>query len=490
MGSDQFYSALREYLAENAFKSVKLDNLLEKMNKHYQANGNSSHVLSDLLHHWFYSNGFPYVNVTEGKSNDEIYLVQDRFLLQATKNETKPIWSIPISYYLDDNSQQIKMEFMTDNETSLIIKSQAKLVKLNAGHSGFYLVNYSPKIWNQWIDYFQNNNISLPVSDRAGLLMDSFYLAKANLLSYSIPLNLAKYLKNESHITPWIVAIRSFRNIINYIQQKSLYRSQFQQYIQDLVQPIYNKLGWTDNINSSVVERRLRANILDFACSNELSDCLSKSNQLFQDWIESVKTNDLTKMPTPNLLNIVIKYGLKYSNTSDDWLFVWSRYLNETSSSLRTIYMDALTNARGKQKSFLNMLMHEALEAKVIRSQDSYSALISMIYGGNAKLLWKFIQDNFDKMIDLKSPLKLNQISSLLSSLSQRYFFTIEQRKEMELFFSKHSSSNMPGVNQVTASQQKNIINIINNNYNWIKHRLIQIERFLLVILNFKFNSF
>lgn len=50
---------------------------------------------------------------------------------------------------------------------------------------------------------------------RVRLIDDSFALARAGLLSYSIPLNLITYLKNEKEYLPWSGAIAKIRELID-----------------------------------------------------------------------------------------------------------------------------------------------------------------------------------------------------------------------------------------------------------------------------------
>ena len=46
----------------------------------------------------------------------------------------------------------------------------------------------------------------IPVGSRAGLVDDSFTLARAGDLSYSVALELARYLENERDYAPWALS--------------------------------------------------------------------------------------------------------------------------------------------------------------------------------------------------------------------------------------------------------------------------------------------
>ncbi|OTF81290.1 aminopeptidase-like protein, partial [Euroglyphus maynei] len=469
MGTTNFYNALHDYLDKNQFKSVRPEMLLAEFDNQFVFNDSRQTVkMSDFIQDWFFSNGIPYINVTE--SNNGFYLVQDRFLLQESKNDTKPIWKIPIKYYIDSNWTNMNTEFMINETMNLTTPMNLQNpINLNARHSGYYLVNYPPNIWKQWIDTFMEQSTEIPVLDRSGLMMDAFYLAQANLLSYNVPLNLARYLINERHLSPWTTAIRGFSSIQRYISHSSSYEVKFREYLQNLIQPVYDDLGWNDTVDEPVTKRRLRSSILDFACFNQMNDCLKQTDQLFQNWIIGKQNEQLDRIPTPNLLSTVLEYGIQNSNSIDQWLFVWSQYSNETSSTLRSIYMNAL--AQTNDVKLLTMLLTQALDAnQIIRSQDSYSVFIAISGCNNPKslgILWKFFQNNYPKFIEKGSPLRLTQVSSLLSRISSGYFFTAEQKDEMKQFFAKYPNIGL------TQNQRNDILNKIDNNINWIAKRMI-----------------
>lgn len=82
---------------------------------------------------------------------------------------------------------------------------------------GFYRVNYDLKNWNRLISVLKNNSKQIHVLNRAQLVDDSFNLARAGELPYSVPLNLVEYLNNENDFIPWY----SVLNSMSYIVERS-----------------------------------------------------------------------------------------------------------------------------------------------------------------------------------------------------------------------------------------------------------------------------
>lgn len=60
-------------------------------------------------------------------------------------------------------------------------------------------------------------------ADRASLLNDAFSLAKASHLSYSVPLNLCKYIKSENHSVPIAVVLDKFKDIKELLRDTPIY---------------------------------------------------------------------------------------------------------------------------------------------------------------------------------------------------------------------------------------------------------------------------
>ena len=432
MKTENFYSSIRKYLQVNQYKNVRSEDLFLQLDQNFPTDQYKMNS-TKYLNNWIKEKGFPYINVTKEDGGYRVH--QQRFLLSPTVGGTsQTIWNIPFSFYTDSNWSDSSIQFLTKTEEIITPKiSPNSLIKFNAGHNGFYLVNYSPDLWNQWIDALVNKfeSTDLPPIDRAGLILDSFHLARGNLLSYTIPLKLARYLTKENHITPWTIAIRGLDRISKNVILGSDYREQFEKYCQDLVKPIYNELGWNDN-DGTEVKRKLRATILDFACSNNYQDCLEHSSKLFNQWKNGKLTNDKSTIPSPNLLSIVLKYGLKADNTTSSWLFVWSEYLKETSVTLKSIYLTSLANTLDQNS--ITMLLNQAMDAKVIRAQDSnsvFSAVLNSKNTASMETLWQFYRTNYLRLAGPGSPLRPTQLSSILNGICSNYFFTADRKSEV-----------------------------------------------------------
>ena len=68
----------------------------------------------------------------------------------------------------------------------------------------FYRVNYDAHNWQRLTSFLRTKSYEeIDPINRAQLIDDSFNLARANYLEYSVALDLTLYMYKEVHYTPW-----------------------------------------------------------------------------------------------------------------------------------------------------------------------------------------------------------------------------------------------------------------------------------------------
>lgn len=85
--------------------------------------------------------------------------------------------------------------------------------------SGFYRVNYSVDNWMSLIKQLNNSPTEVHVLNRAQLIDDSFNLARAGKLNYTIPLTLTQYLEKENDLVPWYSAMNGLDYVLNSMRR-------------------------------------------------------------------------------------------------------------------------------------------------------------------------------------------------------------------------------------------------------------------------------
>lgn len=121
------------------------------------------------------------------------------------------------------------------------INATGKFVKFNSRQVGYYRVNYEPEVWNTLIE----NINELSIADRAHLLEETFRIAEASQISYDIPLNLSKYMREEMEYLPWAVAQTMLTELKTYLLSSKSF-TDYKQYVIDLVMPAVNNYSWNE----------------------------------------------------------------------------------------------------------------------------------------------------------------------------------------------------------------------------------------------------
>lgn len=78
---------------------------------------------------------------------------------------------------------------------------------INSVFIGYYRVNYDDENWQLISNQLRDNHHFIPVLNRAQLLDDSLTVARTGELSYSVVMELMRYLRSERDYVPWKAAL-------------------------------------------------------------------------------------------------------------------------------------------------------------------------------------------------------------------------------------------------------------------------------------------
>lgn len=177
------------------------------------------------------------MNVNRNYENGTFTLTQQKFNLIPEDDEqsAEVSWSIPFDYFTVYGDAPapvppaISNGYFFRNYVSLTMApiqtvTPSDLIILNHRQTGFYRVNYDNDNWNLIINELAEGDYrKIPVLNRAQMIDDTFNLARGNKLSYSTPLRLIEYLKNEIDYIPWIAAMNALSHINRFYVNSEYY---------------------------------------------------------------------------------------------------------------------------------------------------------------------------------------------------------------------------------------------------------------------------
>ncbi len=146
---------------------------------------------------------------------------------------------------------------------------------------------------------------------RAQIINDAFALSESLEIPSTQPLEIIKYLTQETEYLPWSTSITRLNYLTNMLDSTSAFTN-YQNFIIKLVSGLYNSLGWDEGssdtyllkyffrvlklINSFLTiyfQRQFRAKILSLACERDFIQCVNKAKSWFASWMQNENNNPL-----------------------------------------------------------------------------------------------------------------------------------------------------------------------------------------------------
>uniref|UniRef100_A0A1W7RAZ8 Aminopeptidase n=1 Tax=Hadrurus spadix TaxID=141984 RepID=A0A1W7RAZ8_9SCOR len=451
MGNENFRRGISNFLVRYKYGNANTEDLWRELSASYSTN--TSKNISEIMNTWTRQKGFPVIRVREDPEDaDAIFVSQEIFLRDPKKRSANnSVWSVPLNFR-NSNGDEVLIWLHDKNEKRIRLNiSSSQWWKFNTEQKGYYLVNYDLSTWQRFAKVLQEDYEIMPASDRSNLLFDAFLLASAGDIGYDVPFSLTRYLQNETHLTPWTTAYYSMKTLVDLLEFTEV-NSYLKKYIQQIVTPIYNKLGWVES--NSHLENLLRTKILELACSTGNADCLKTACDMFLKWIKN-KTN------VPSHVRMqVYSYGMSELGNDDYWYMMWERFLEEPSAQERDYLMYGLAQVR--HPHLLNRYLEYAMDESKIRSQDFFTCL--MYIAGNSvgrPIIWDFLRYSWPKLIErfTVDDSNLGEIVKVICS----HFTTDYDLQEIKDFFEKYPDAG------AGAMARLQTLEVVESNVRWMK---------------------
>ncbi|KAM6428983.1 glutamyl aminopeptidase [Rhynochetos jubatus] len=451
---DLFQEGCQAYLKKHHFQNAKTQQFWEALEEA------SNKPVKEVMDTWTRQMGYP---VLEMGSNS--VFTQKRFLLDPRANASHPPsdlgykWNIPVKWRLGDSINYTFYNTSNSAGITLTLPTNTS-ANINPDHVGFYRVNYDSQNWARLSTLLTNNHKEFSAADRAGILDDAFSLARAGLVNYTVPLELTKYLQNETDYLPWNRAISSVTYLANMLGDDPILYPRFQEYFRYLVKPIVDQLHWNDS--GSHLQRLLRPSVLDFACSMGDRESLDNASQLFEQWLQG------NTIPA-NLRLLVYRYGMQNSGDESSWNYMFQKYQATSLAQEKEKLLYGLASV--KNITLLDRYLKYIFDTNLIKSQDVFTVLKYISYNTYGKTMaWDWIRLNWPYLVD-RFTINDRNLGRVVT-ITQTYNTEL-QLWQMENFFEKYPNA---GAGELPRSQS---IEQVKNNIEWLKVNKEEIRMWL-----------
>jgi puromycin-sensitive aminopeptidase len=180
-----------------------------------------------------------------GGNKRRLVVKQTRFLDDGTKDDST-VWQVPITIVTESSPNEIVHKaLLTEREQEIILDNVADSdwVKLNAGMSGFYRVQYSDEMFKQLLNAVQTKK--LRTEDRFNIANDLFALVKSGRVPAAQFLALFAASVNEEEYIVWESMIAGVGSLLNVVARGDpALKEKFDNFVCSVLVPVANRLGW------------------------------------------------------------------------------------------------------------------------------------------------------------------------------------------------------------------------------------------------------
>eukprot|EP00897_Mesotaenium_endlicherianum_P006583 jgi/Mesen1/5953/ME000301S05088 len=243
VGAPSFKLGLNAYLDKHKYGNTVTNDLWAAIG---EASGKP---VKQMMDSWTAQMGYPLISVSPASDGAAgLHLRQTRFLsagLPSPENDSQ-LWWVPVTAAACTPGgvlESLPVSTLSEKEADFaeLVVPEGGWLKLNSGQAGIYRVNYTPDMWQALARGV--SSLELPPTDRLGVLMDAFALAKAGVLRTSQALELATAFANETEYTVWsqlsadLGELESLLSVTEHLPLLEAVGS-------ELYLPIASKVGW------------------------------------------------------------------------------------------------------------------------------------------------------------------------------------------------------------------------------------------------------
>jgi len=433
LGKDKFREGLQLYMRRHAYGNTETPDLWGAWSEV------SGKDVAELMRVWTTVTGYPYLKVlSETWSETEVRLTleQSRFLSDGTEGETSDVWSIPLLFASEDSvsTQAVIMDKKVQTFAIPITAAPGTQpwIKINAGQKALARVAHSPEMVSRLQAAIKRGQVA-PV-DRAGLLLDSYALAKAGLAPLETVVEVLRAFENEESSIVWSAMAGVFNGLYVLMESMADGTPVFENFVafgKTMVVKALEKVGWDAKGVESHTDKLLRASIiglLDTFAANDPTVAAEAKRRFDAHW------EDPSALPSEYKTN-VYKIVLLNGGVTE-----YNRILqafNETTDNQERKYA-MFTLGAAVDPALKMRTLEWAVKGGDVKLQDFFYPLGSVAGSLSGTIMaWQYLQDNFALIKSMLAKAAPSLMDAVIINCVSR-FCTEERANEIEAFFQQN----------------------------------------------------
>jgi puromycin-sensitive aminopeptidase len=384
LGDETFQKGIHIYLSAHQYGNARTQDLWTALE---EASGQQ---VTPVMDSWIKQTGHPVLDTRVSRQSNQakVSFSQKRFLYNSILggDTNGSLWQAPVSIATRGQGNAASA-LLARRSDSIAVKdvAAADWVKVNAGQTGFYRVNYTEDEWDRLRQAVES--LQLPTIDRLGLQNDAFALSRGGLLSATKFLDLAEAYRQESHYSVWADLASNLREFEGLISQQP-YLPRFEAFGRELFSDIVRRVGWDAGPNEEHLDHLLRSTVLMRAGAYGDKAVLQEARRRFDNYLSDPSSLN------PNLRDVVFGLAAQQGDaaTYDAML---QQYRKDQLHEEKLRFLRAM--ARFQQPQLIQRHLDLTLSHDV-RVQDTVSTVVSI--AGNRRGLdpaWQFVKQNWSE---------------------------------------------------------------------------------------------
>ena len=383
LGADTFRGGLRAYIDEHQYANARTAHLWNALE------AASGEPVTRIMNSWTQQMGYPVVDVKTEHSDDgtRVGLSQRRFLyshLLGGGKDDSSLWETPVLALTPGGELQTSL--LSAREGEIDVPAGDGWIKVNAGQTGFYRVNYEAEDWERLCGAVADKAFS--ASDRLGVQNDAYALMRAGIAPATHFLNAAGAYAGEDDATVWgdlASNLRGFETLLADEPSLAAYR----RFAGGLFERIAGEVGWDAGPGEGHLESLRRSTVLGQRGYYGDPTLADEARGRFERYLHDEPSLH------PDVRAVVFSLAAQYGGR-EAYDQLWKLVKAATLSEEKMRLLGALT--RFEDEALLAETLERSLTDEV-RIQDAVLVIVSL--AGNLKgrdLAWEFIKSNWGEL--------------------------------------------------------------------------------------------
>jgi puromycin-sensitive aminopeptidase len=411
LGPNNFRDGIRHYLKKHSYGNTETKDLWDSIEEV------TGEPVRKIMDSWIFQKGYPIVSPDDVEDNEVLYLTQEKFTFDQSKDETT--WIVPVVIRTQTGTEH---KFLLDSQKAGFNTGEknARAV-INAGGHGFYRVRYPQQSLLGITDSMFNNLSSI---ERYGLIDDSWASVMSGRMSAADFFSFISEFGIETDMDVWTLVGGCLARLDRLIDGDP--SEIFREKIGKLVHKCFTQIGWIPSDGESSREKELRG-ILIRILGNTAKDhgTIMRSKKIHKILLDDPSVVE------PNIAAATTSIVASVGNELDYETF-YSCYKKAKTPQEERRYLGALTLFPGASE--MAKTLNKTVNGE-IRTQDSpYIVASCLANKKNGWMAWEHISSNWERLIEMYPA---NSIVRMVGPVT--YLDTKEKCEEVEQFFKEHT---------------------------------------------------